>query len=75
MHFFSLDATESGQKIGADIAHLPVISASQECSVPCKSRSSDRSCRDKHGNFGLVCTAPTEIRLQDRNWEALMCYW
>lgn len=31
MHFFSLDATESGQKIGADIAHLQVISASQEC--------------------------------------------
>lgn len=56
--FFSLDAKESGQKIGADIAHLQEISARQERSVPCKSRSSDRCFRDKHGNFGLVLQLP-----------------
>lgn len=67
---FSLDANESGQKIGRDIAHLLAISERQECFMPCENRSSVGPFQDKDGNFGLVCTAPPEIRLLD--WEALM---
>ena len=62
---FSLDANESGQKIGRDIAHL-VISERQECFMPCRNRSRVGAFQDKDGNFGLVCTAPPEIRLLDR---------
>lgn len=67
---FLLDANESGQKIGRDIAHLLVISERQERFMPCKNRSSVGPFQDKDGNFGLVCGVSPEIRVLD--WETLM---
>lgn len=61
MHF-SLNANETGQKVGRDIVHLPVISERQEGFMPCKNRSSAEPFQDEDGNFGFICT---EIRLPD----------
>lgn len=61
---FSLDANETGQKVGRDTACLPVISERQEGFMPCKNRSSAGSFQDEDGNFGLVCTEITLLDLK-----------